>query len=87
LRQEQKAGRTLHHLVEAPITFKPTYKRIVGSVSEYKAKKRTPSWTDRILYASWDQGRDEKRAHSPAVILYTAIEEIVISDHKARQRC
>ena len=82
LRQEQSAGRTLHGLLEAEIKFKPTYKYIVGEKSEYKAKKRTPSWTDRVLYASWADGSNEKRAQSPEVVAYRAIQELTLSDHK-----
>lgn len=33
---------------EAPVTFKPTYKFIVGT-DNYNTRRK-PAWTDRILY-------------------------------------
>ncbi|KAL1897292.1 hypothetical protein Cpir12675_002396 [Ceratocystis pirilliformis] len=61
LTQERKAGRTLHGMTEAPVSFPPTYKykalaRIVPDdqiethVPAVFAQHRYPSWTDRILY-------------------------------------
>ncbi|GAA5906135.1 hypothetical protein JCM8208_000644 [Rhodotorula glutinis] len=76
LRQEQLAGRTLHHLVEGSIAFPPTYKFKPGTVSEYKDfKKRVPGWCDRVLYAS-GAGDDAK------VESYRSVVDFTRSDHK-----
>ncbi|KAH7311968.1 Endonuclease/exonuclease/phosphatase [Rhexocercosporidium sp. MPI-PUGE-AT-0058] len=93
LNQERLAGRTCHGLVEAPVTFPPTYK--YDSKEPYLtpdedlskwhwAKHRWPSWCDRILYLdipSW-----VKRAHPEAQIVthkYSALPLWPTSDHRA----
>ncbi|KAJ1910636.1 Inositol-1,4,5-trisphosphate 5-phosphatase 1 [Tieghemiomyces parasiticus] len=50
----QKAmGNIFHNYYEAPITFPPTYKFDVGTARyDTSEKRRTPSWTDRILIRS-----------------------------------
>jgi hypothetical protein len=59
LSRERHAGRTLHGLKEAPVTFPPTYKYDSKEpfltpdedLSRWHwAKHRWPSWCDRILY-------------------------------------
>ena len=57
-------------LYEAPINFPPTYKYNILS-STYNGK-RTPSWTDRILY---------KNDNSFKCLLYDTI-DLYLSDHK-----
>jgi len=60
------------HLYESPITFRPTYKYVSHDPPVY-AQTRTPSWTDRILYA-------------PETILtenYTGVTADGFSDHQA----
>jgi hypothetical protein len=56
LTQELKSKKTLHHLIEEPITFPPTYKyhprKDVTTDDEGEwpwAQHRWPSWCDRIL--------------------------------------
>ncbi|BGP46217.1 hypothetical protein JCM10450v2_002057 [Rhodotorula kratochvilovae] len=76
LRQEQSAGRTLHHLREGAITFPPTYKFKPGTVSEYKDfRKRIPGWCDRVLFVS-AAGDDAK------VDSYRSVMDFTRSDHK-----
>ena len=63
LTREREAGRTLHGLSEAPVTFPPTYKYDIlpsGSTRGHRqaeddiqwkfASHRYPGWTDRVLY-------------------------------------
>lgn len=104
LHQQQQQNKTLHHLIEAPIIFPPTYKFKVGQVDEYaKINKRVPSWTDRILYATWSDGEGgageivkvdeegkERRVKRKGVRVeqYTSVQEFVGSDHKpVSQHC
>ncbi|KAI6713017.1 hypothetical protein JHW43_004486 [Diplocarpon mali] len=93
LDQERQAGRTCHGLVEAPITFPPTYKYSLRGpfltpdedLDRWQwAKHRWPSWCDRILYLdlpSW-----VKRSHPDAKIIthnYTALPILPRTDHRA----
>jgi hypothetical protein len=95
LRIEHAAGRTLHHLREGPITFKPSYKFEQGSVDAYNMRKRLPSWCDRIFFATWADrqepeeggespraGQQERRQKLPRVELYRSIMSFTLSDHK-----
>ncbi|KZT56412.1 skeletal muscle/kidney enriched inositol 5-phosphatase [Calocera cornea HHB12733] len=71
----KEAGRTLHGLHEGEFwKFRPTYKYILGSEDQYSGK-RTPSWTDRILFASHDEIPIKP-------LLYTSIQSYTTSDHK-----
>ncbi|GAM84885.1 hypothetical protein ANO11243_028870 [Dothideomycetidae sp. 11243] len=67
LTRERRAGRTLHHLQEAEISFAPTYKyssdaqqHAAGSGNADKtsldpwAAHRVPSWCDRVLFKACD---------------------------------
>ncbi|GAA5965983.1 hypothetical protein JCM3765_004142 [Sporobolomyces pararoseus] len=71
----------LNHLAfsefeEAKITFPPTYKFDRGTTDyDTSEKQRVPSWTDRILWLSLNQG--EVSATS-----YESHQDCVISDHK-----
>ncbi|KAG4438964.1 hypothetical protein IFR05_005536 [Cadophora sp. M221] len=93
LNQERLARRTCHGLIEAPVTFPPTYKYdpkepyLIPDEDLSKwhwAKHRWPSWCDRILYLdipSW-----VKRAHPEANIVthkYSALPLWPTSDHRA----
>ncbi|QSZ37072.1 hypothetical protein DSL72_009164 [Monilinia vaccinii-corymbosi] len=93
LNQERLAGRTCHGLIEAPISFPPTYKYksegpFMTSDDELNrwpwAKHRWPSWCDRILYLdvpSWVQ-----KANPQAKIItnkYSALPLLPTSDHRA----
>ncbi|GAA5871665.1 hypothetical protein JCM8547_007112 [Rhodosporidiobolus lusitaniae] len=75
LTHERLAGRTLHHLSEAPISFAPTYKFKLGT-DEYTLPKRIPSWTDRVLFAS-AVGEENVKAEE-----YRSVMSVVRSDHK-----
>jgi hypothetical protein len=88
LQQEQSQSRSLLGLREGDIrTFAPTYKRIVGQQDGYSVK-RIPGYTDRILYASSNDGaQDDTSVPGPEdpktrVRMYNAINEITLSDHK-----
>ena len=61
----------IYDVVEADITFPPTYKYIKGT-NFYNISKRVPSWTDRIIFKKSDKIRP---------ILYDRI-DINLSDHK-----
>ncbi|KAH9213861.1 inositol 5-phosphatase-like protein [Leptodontidium sp. 2 PMI_412] len=93
LNQERLAGRTCHGLIEALVTFPPTYKYDPKEpyltpdedLSKWHwAKHRWPSWCDRILYLdipSW-----VKRAHPEVKIVthkYSALPLWPTSDHRA----
>ncbi|KAH0846733.1 hypothetical protein AYO21_07898 [Fonsecaea monophora] len=68
LTQQVEAGKTLHGLTEAPITFPPTYKYhtdgskavllVNGEDREHWswARHRWPSWCDRIFFSTPQQG-------------------------------
>lgn len=93
LNQERVAGRTLHGLIEAPVTFPPTYKYDPKEpfltpdedlTRWHWAKHRWPSWTDRILYLdvpTW------VRAQNPQAKIvthkYSALPLFPTSDHRA----
>ncbi|KAF4626378.1 hypothetical protein G7Y89_g11778 [Cudoniella acicularis] len=92
LNQERRAGRTCHGLIEAPVTFPPTYKYDSREpfltpdedLSQWHwAKHRWPSWCDRILYLdipSW------LSATKPGVKItthkYSALPLMPTSDHR-----
>lgn len=93
LNQERLAGRTCHGLIEAPVTFPPTYKYDPKEpfltpdedlIRWYWAKHRWPSWCDRILYLdipSW-----VKSENPDAKIVthkYSALPLFPTSDHRA----
>ena len=68
---------------EPKIKFKPTYKYEVNSSKYSKNKKRTPSWTDRILFLD-NRLYNSKYEKNNYVYnkIYNVIEDIIISDHK-----
>lgn len=94
LTRERRAGRALHGLVEAPVTFPPTYKYSeaaqaaatrLGGVEEpatwHWAPNRWPSWCDRILYLDmppWMKSDGEIEIHG-----YDALPLFPTSDHRA----
>ncbi|VDB82923.1 unnamed protein product [Peniophora sp. CBMAI 1063] len=82
LRREHKAGNIFRGLREGEFwDFAPTYKCIIGDVAGYNTK-RTPSWTDRVLYTTYhdDPARPEESAIQN--LLYTSIPGYTTSDHK-----
>jgi len=93
LNQERAAGRTLHGLIEAPITFPPTYKYEIvepfltadEEISKWQwATHRWPSWCDRILYLDLP---DWMKRQYPKVeittLKYTALPLQPTTDHRA----
>ncbi|KAG9244297.1 inositol 5-phosphatase-like protein [Calycina marina] len=93
LNQERAAGRTMHGLIEAQVTFPPTYKYEIKEpflmpdedlVKWHWATHRWPSWCDRILYLpipSW-----VKHEHPDAHIRtyrYAALPQQPTTDHRA----
>lgn len=82
LRMIQKKGTAFVGLREGEFwKFKCTYKYEIGEVDKYSAL-RTPSWTDRVLYATYsdDPGTPEKSNITD--LLYTSIPGYTTSDHK-----
>jgi len=67
--------------------FPATYKFELGSVGKYSGK-RTPSWTDRVLYATVSDPVDDvevTQASGGSVIeniVYTSVPSYTTSDHK-----
>jgi hypothetical protein len=60
-------------LVESPVHFRPTYKFNKDSdVYDTSAKKRIPSWTDRVLYTK----------DNLTCLTYNSVPDIRISDHR-----
>eukprot|EP00198_Chlamydomonas_reinhardtii_P012054 XP_001701391.1 predicted protein [Chlamydomonas reinhardtii] len=76
LRNQQKKGKVLQGFHEMPIAFAPTFKFTPGT-DRYDLK-RTPAWTDRVLYA----------VHADPLfadlkpLYYMAVPELRTSDHK-----
>lgn len=82
LTQERRKGSVLVGLKEGPFwTFKCTYKYKLNEVDEYDTK-RTPSWTDRILYATHTDDPDSLEHSDIDNVLYTSIPSYTTSDHK-----
>ncbi|KAF7862533.1 hypothetical protein EAF04_007406 [Stromatinia cepivora] len=93
LNRERLAGRTCHGLIEAPVSFPPTYKYdsegpFMTADAELNrwpwAKHRWPSWCDRILYLdmpSWVQKSNPQAKIIPNK--YTALPLLPTSDHRA----
>lgn len=90
LTRERNAARTLHHLLEAPIHFPPTYKYADAPRPHVQndeeigrwdwAKHRYPSWCDRILYL--DRPPWAKTLSEPQVCSYNALPLFATSDHR-----
>lgn len=93
LNQERSAGRTLHGLTEAEITFPPTYKYKSEEpflTPDDKLKKwpwaqhRWPSWCDRILYLPLPEWVTRSQPSlSITTHKYTALPLFPTSDHRA----
>ncbi|PPQ66448.1 hypothetical protein CVT26_011206 [Gymnopilus dilepis] len=60
--------------------FKCSYKYHLGEVDQYSIK-RMPSWTDRILYATYTDIPDTPKSNITN-LLYTSIPSYTTSDHK-----
>jgi hypothetical protein len=93
LTQQVKAGKTLHGLSEAPITFPPTYKyqtdgskAVIFARGEDEdqqhwswARHRWPSWCDRIFFWN-DHGSSSDVKVTPQK--YTCLPLFATSDHR-----
>ena len=92
LMQQVKAGKTLHGLSEAPITFPPTYKYNTdsdkavmfaeGEEDQHQwnwARHRWPSWCDRILFLN-ELGNEGDVKVTP--LKYTCLPLFATSDHR-----
>ncbi|KAK6379970.1 hypothetical protein LTS17_006044 [Exophiala oligosperma] len=84
LTQQIKAGKTLHGLTEAPITFPPTYKyenegdkavTLDGEGDWAWAPHRWPSWCDRIFFKNGNEVKATPRK-------YTCLPLFATSDHR-----
>lgn len=79
LTQEMRKGNVFVGLHEGDFwRFKCSYKYKIGTVDQYSTK-RTPSWTDRILYATYT---DTPEKSSVKNLAYTSIPSYTTSDHK-----
>ncbi|KAF8201796.1 inositol polyphosphate phosphatase [Pholiota molesta] len=58
--------------------FKCSYKYKIGEVDKYSLK-RTPSWTDRVLYATYTDSPEKSTITN---LIYTSIPSYTTSDHK-----
>ncbi|KAH7929730.1 DNase I-like protein [Leucogyrophana mollusca] len=79
---ERRKGRVFVGLREGDFwAFKCTYKYKLGEVDHYSAK-RTPSWTDRVMYATHTDSPDTPEKSGISNLLYTSIPSYTTSDHK-----
>jgi hypothetical protein len=82
LLQERRKNAIFHGFREAEFwSFKCTYKYDIGEVDKYSGQ-RTPSWTDRILYATHSDSPDITDGSAITSLLYTSIPSYTTSDHK-----
>ena len=81
LNTERAAGRSFHGFVEAPLSFRPTYKFQPGT-SSYESrpekKLRAPAWCDRILWRA-SPGTDPAHVRQ---LFYGSVDGLQSSDHK-----
>ncbi|KAE9409489.1 DNase I-like protein [Gymnopus androsaceus JB14] len=61
--------------------FKCSYKYRLNAVDHYDSK-RVPSWTDRIMYATYTDSPDELEKSHITNLLYTTVPSYTTSDHK-----
>ncbi|KAI9494141.1 Endonuclease/exonuclease/phosphatase [Zychaea mexicana] len=84
---ERRAGRAFSMFGEGAINFMPTYKYDAGS-NQYdsSAKRRAPSWTDRILWkkerARITEAEDDKHEAPLKLVKYQNCMDMMLSDHK-----
>ncbi|KAJ8079130.1 hypothetical protein PM082_013418 [Marasmius tenuissimus] len=79
---EQKKGTAFVGMREGEFwKFKCSYKYKLGAVDEYSSK-RTPSWTDRILYTTHTDSPDTPEVSNITNCIYTSIPSYTTSDHK-----
>ncbi|KAL5529679.1 hypothetical protein ACEPAG_5664 [Sanghuangporus baumii] len=79
---ERRNGRVFVGLHEGDFwQFKCTYKYKLKEVDRYN-EKRSPAWTDRVMFASYFDSPDSPEKSSIEPILYTSIPSYTTSDHK-----
>ncbi|KAL9715289.1 hypothetical protein Ac2012v2_001951 [Leucoagaricus gongylophorus] len=61
--------------------FKCSYKYQLGHVDKYSSR-RMPSWTDRVLYATYSDSPGNGAHSNITNVLYTSIPSYITSDHK-----
>ncbi|GFR45016.1 hypothetical protein Agub_g6327 [Astrephomene gubernaculifera] len=76
LRAQQRKGKVLQGFAEMPIAFAPTFKFHTGT-DDYNLK-RTPAWTDRVLYLT----HADPRFADLQPLYYMSVPELRTSDHK-----
>jgi hypothetical protein len=92
LTRQIRAKKSLHGLIEAPVTFPPTYKYATNpsappqgdDAQEFKwARHRWPSWCDRILYLDLPSWAPQNDASSKIEVhSYQALPLFPTSDHR-----
>jgi len=80
LKRCMASERAFNHFEEAPITFKPTYKYLIGT-SNYDTR-RIPSWCDRILWRVESKHRQAARQLECRSLRYECKTAFANSDHK-----
>lgn len=80
---ERTAGRAFDGWSEGELSFPPTYKLDRGSVDAYdtSAKKRVPSWTDRVMWRTKPLSRGGKVLCESGADVYTSARGVRTSDH------
>jgi hypothetical protein len=79
---ERKKGTVFVGLREGEFwKFKCSYKYLLGEVDKYDTR-RTPSWTDRILYTTYADSLDDPEKSKITNLLYTTVPSYTTSDHK-----
>ncbi|CAG8520737.1 10374_t:CDS:10 [Paraglomus brasilianum] len=76
LNMQRRAKLAFNEFEEGDVTFPPTYKYDIGkTVYDTSEKRRSPAWTDRILWRS-------KQNDFIKQVYYTDHMDIIASDHK-----
>ncbi|KAG6851268.1 hypothetical protein H0H93_011704 [Arthromyces matolae] len=82
---ERRRGNVFQGLHEGEFwKFKCSYKYLLGEVDKYSGQ-RTPSWTDRVLYATHTDSPNVFGVSNITNILYTSIPGYVTSDHEKQK--
>ena len=75
---EKNRNATFSGFDEGPLHFYPTYKFDPGTDTyDTSKKKRSPSWTDRVLWRC-----NSKSTHPIQIIEYVSVLELKMSDHR-----
>ncbi|KAF8275049.1 inositol polyphosphate phosphatase [Lactarius quietus] len=82
LLQERRKGTVFQGFREGEFwSFKCSYKFKIGEVDKY-SHRRTPAWTDRIMYTTYSDSSETTEDSAITNILYTTIPSYTTSDHK-----